>query len=396
MSALPPPRAVLPVLVFSQFAGTSLWFAGNAVLAELTAELDLVGDAVSVLTSSVQLGFIAGTLLFAILNVADLFSPSRVFLAASIAGASANLLIATFAEGMRDLVVLRFLTGVALAGIYPVGMKIAASWYPGGLGRALGWLVGALVVGTAFPRLLRSFDVALSWKGVIFGTSILAVLGGIALVSFVGDGGHLPRSSRFDPRAAWAAFRSREFRASSFGYFGHMWELYAFWAFVPGLIHARASIDGSASDAATSLTAFCVIGAGGVACVLGGWAVGRWGSARVAALCLIVSASSCLLSPVMLMLAPSGIWIGFLVIWGMAVVGDSPQFSALNASSAPREHVASALTFVVSTGFLITIPAIELTSHALASYGPRYAFLPLAVGPILGILALVPALRSKG
>ncbi|HEY5636321.1 MAG TPA: MFS transporter [Burkholderiales bacterium] len=389
----PRSRRILPAIVAAQFAGTSLWFAGNAVLPDLQRDWGLHASALGTLTSAVQLGFIAGTLVFAFLALADRFSPRRVYLAASLAGAGVNLL-ATAASGLELLVVLRFLAGFTLAGIYPVGMKIASGWYREGLGRAMGYLVGALVVGTALPHLIKALGGALPWQAVMASVSLVAAAGGCLMYLAVPDGPYLGPSARFDPRALGAVFASPRFRASAFGYFGHMWELYAFWAFVPVALAAHAALQGVVLE--VSLWTFVIIAAGFAGCAAGGLASLRLGSAPVAAGQLAFSGLCCLVSP-LAFFAPTPLYVAFLVAWGVAVVGDSPQFSTLNAQNAPREGVGAALTIVNCIGFAITIPAIELL-NALATRIPvQWLFVVLAAGPALGLLALRPLLsRSRG
>jgi MFS family permease len=269
------PRRILPVIIASQFAGTSLWFAGNAVLGDLQRQWGLAPEALGYITSAVQLGFIVGTLVFAFFALADLFSPRIVFFLCSAAGAIANASILALGESFAALLVLRFVTGFFLAGIYPVGMKIASGWYQRDLGKALGFLVGALVLGTAFPHLLKGVGQALPWQHVIVGVSAVALAGGLLMLALVPDGPHLASGARFDPRALRSIFRVPEFRASSFGYFGHMWELYAFWAFVPWVLAAQDRLN-------VPLWSFAVIAAGAVGCVLGGIVSLRRGSAPVA------------------------------------------------------------------------------------------------------------------
>ena len=215
------PARILPVILFSQLAGTSLWFAGNAVILDLQRDWGLAPDSLAWVTSAVQLGFVCGTLLFALLMISDRYSPRLVFFSCALAGAIANLLLLAAPRELAALLLLRFATGFFLAGIYPVGMKIAAGWYREGLGRALGYLVGALVLGTAFPHLLRGLGTGLPWQQVIVGTSLFAVLGGTAMLLGVPDGPHLGGKSRFNARAMHEIFRSPRFRASAFGYFGH-------------------------------------------------------------------------------------------------------------------------------------------------------------------------------
>lgn len=379
------PAHILPVIILSAFAGTSLWFAGNAILPDLQRNWGLSEYSVGYVTSAVQLGFIAGTLLFAFFAVADRFSPRRVFFWCSLGGAAATLALLAVPNELSWLLVLRFATGFFLAGIYPVGMKIAASWYEQGLGRALGYLVGALVLGTAFPHLLRGLGAELPWQQILTGVSALAAGGGLLMLLSVPDGPHLPVGSAFNARAFATIFRSRSFRASAFGYFGHMWELYTVWAFVPVLLLAYTGNTGTELN--VPLWSFVIIAAGSVGCAGGGLISRKIGSARVAATQLLISGICCALSAFFYQ-APEFLFIVFLVIWGITVAGDSPQFSALNAGNAPREYVGSALTIVNSIGFLITIFSIELVNYLVPLLGPQFVFWLLVPGPILGLWAM--------
>jgi MFS family permease len=361
------------------------------VLADLQRQWALPPEALGYTTSAVQLGFIAGTLAFAFFAVADRFSPRLVFFLCALAGAAANAAILAADGSLAALLALRFATGFFLAGIYPVGMKIASGWFQRDLGNALGFLVGALVAGTAFPHLLRGLGTALPWQQVLLAASAVAALGGIAMLALVPDGPHLAKAAKFDARALAAIFRVRAFRASSFGYFGHMWELYAFWAFVPWILAARL---GPAAGGALNvpLWSFAVIAAGSLGCVLGGLASLRLGSARVAFAQLSASGLCCLASPLAFH-APTPLFLGFLLFWGVVVVGDSPQFSALNAHSAPRERVGSALTIANCIGFGITIFSIELLNAVSGRLAPQWLCLLLAPGPALGLAALRPLLE---
>lgn len=387
------PRRILPVIVLSQFAGTSLWFAGNAVIGDLQQELALPAAALGYVTSAVQLGFIAGTLTFAFFAISDMFSPRLVFFFCALAGAVANAASGALAEGLGSLLALRFATGFFLAGVYPVGMRIAAGWYRSDLGNALGFLVGALVLGTAFPHLLKGLGGSLPAHEVMLGVSAVAVAGGVAMLALVPDGPHLAKGTKFDPRALALIFRAPRFRASAFGYFGHMWELYAFWAFVPLVLAAHAAAQGR-DGLAVPLWTFAVIAAGGIGCVAGGLASLRSGSAPVAFVQLAASAACCAASP-LLFNAPTPVFLAFLVFWGVVVVGDSPQFSALNAANAPRELVGSALTIANCIGFSITIASIELLNAMAPVLGPQWLFLLLTPGPILGLAALLPLARER-
>lgn len=383
-------RHILPVIVFSQFCCTSLWFAGNAVLPDLVQTFALPASALSSLTSAIQFGFICGTLTFAVLAIADRFSPSRVFFVAALAAAAANLTASLPGNTLPILLTGRFLTGFFLAGIYPVGMKIAADYYSAGLGKSLGYLVGALVLGTAFPHLLRGLGGNLPWRGILWFTSGIAVLGGLLMLVAVPDGPHRRRSLRPDLSAFFRVFRHRPFRAAAFGYFGHMWELYAFWAFVPVLLQTYLSTDTSLN---VSLLSFAVIGAGALGCVGGGYLSLRFGTRRVAATALALSGCCCLLAPLFFTL-PTEAFFPFLVFWGVVVVADSPLFSTLVAGSAVAEQKGTALTIVNCLGFAITIVSIQLLALAAPVLGPAWSMLLLAVGPVLGLVGLFSGTKA--
>jgi MFS family permease len=387
------PRHILPVIVASQLAGTSIWFAGNAVLPDLIRRGGLPPETIGDVTSAVQAGFIAGTMVFAVLMLADRFSPRRIFLLCALLGAAFNVAVVATGAALWPLLGLRFAAGFCLAGIYPVGMKIAAGWFDRDLGRALGWLVGALVVGTALPHLIRGLGGALPWQGVVLATSAIAAAGGLLMFALVPDGPHLRPGMSFDAAAISAIFRAPDFRASSFGYFGHMWELYAFWAFVPVWIATHGSGVMSEPEV-TALISFAIIAAGGIGCIAGGMLSRRLGSARVAMSQIVASGLCCLVSPLAFLL-PAPALVGFLLVWGIVVVGDSPQFSTLNAQNAPPRLVGSALTIANCIGFAISIVSIRLLSALHPVIGSRWLFLVLLPGPILGALALRRLTRGE-
>lgn len=386
------PRRVLPLIVLSQFAGTSLWFAVNAVMPDLQQAWGLPATAVGTLTSAVQLGFVAGTLVFALLMVADKFSPSRVFMACALLGALANVATLWIGGSFSLLLALRFAVGFLLAGIYPVGMKIAASWYRQGLGAAMGVLIGALILGTALPHGLRALvgegggSLLPSWQSVVLGVSLLAAAGGLLTGLFVPESPWLQRGARITPAALHLIWSDRKLRASVFGYFGHMWELYSYFVLVPLIVGLRWT--GSAQSAA----AFFIIAAGFIGCVGGGLLVRRWGSARVAQRQLAISGACCLLAPLMLQ-APDALFLGWLLLWGLTVSGDSPQFSTLTAQNAPPAAVGSVLTFVNCIGFAISVLSIELFVAALP-HAPLAVLLPLlGLGPMVGLWMFRPLSR---
>ena len=378
-------RRVLPIIIFSQFAGTSLWFAGNAILPDLRAEWGIPESALGPITSAVQLGFILGTLAFAFFAVADRYPPRAIFFVSCLCGALLAAATVVIPHAIPPLLLLRFATGVCLAGIYPVGMKIAAGWYRQGLGHALGFLVGALVLGTAFPHLLRAVGARLSWEFVMLGIAALALTGGAAML-LLRDGPYLVNGAPFDPSAIRLLFENPELRRAALGYFGHMWELYAFYAFVPLYLAANGSAD-------VPLRTFAVIGAGSIGCAAGGIISRRAGSARVAWIQLLVSCTLCILSPLVAALPPWG-FLPLMLVWGTTVVGDSPQFSALVARAAPADRVGSALTITTSIGFGITIASIEMLAFLARTVPPAFLLLALAPGPIAGLLLSAPLLRE--
>jgi MFS transporter, DHA1 family, inner membrane transport protein len=381
------PRRILPAIAVSQFAGTSLWFAINAVLPELQQSAGLPPTAAGWLTAAVQLGFIAGTFVFALLAIADRFSPRRVFLVCALLGAALALATAWLPAMMGSLLVLRFATGVCLAGIYPVGMKIAAGWYAQGLGWALGVLVGALILGTALPFGLRALGASWPWQTVMVCVAAVAAGGGLLMAWLVPDGPHLAPAARITPRALLVIWRDRRVRASAFGYFGHMGELYAFFVLLPPIVALRFA----ASSAAASWWIFAAIAIGLVSCVLGGALARRLGGARVAGAQLACSGLCALAAP-WLLDAPFVVWAAWLLLWGATVSGDSPQFSALTAGYAPREVVGSVLTFVNAIGFSISVATIALFA-SLATVLPLAWVLPgLAIGPAIGLWFLRPLL----
>jgi DHA1 family inner membrane transport protein len=381
------PAHILPVIALSQFAGTSLWFAINAVMGDLQREAALPDGAVGWLTSAVQLGFIAGTFGFALLAIADRYSPRLVFLASSLAGAAIAVATALLSPRMETLLALRFSTGIALAGIYPVGMKIAAGWYDRGLGWALGVLVGALALGTALPFALRALGTQWDWQTVMLAVAAVAAAGGVAMALFVPDGPHLAPAARITPRALAVIWSDPKVRASAFGYFGHMGELYAFFVLLPMIVAQRWA------GAALSWWVFGAIAIGFVSCAGGGLLAARLGGARVAGV-LLAGSGLCGLAAPWLLDAPTPLWAAWLLLWGATVVGDSPQFSALTAANAPRAMVGSVLTFVNAIGFSITTATIVLFVD-LAGTLPLAQVLPwLAVGPAIGLVFLAPLWRG--
>lgn len=388
-------KHVLPVIVLSQFAGTSLWFAGNAVLPELKEAMGLSRYAVSQVTSAVMLGFIAGTLIFGILSLADRYSPVKLFFISSLMGALTNSAVAWLATDAATLFSLRFATGFFIAGIYPVGMKIAADWYGKGLGKALGFLVGALVLGTAFPHLLKNSGFELPWKPVIWCTSVFATLGGILMLVFAGDGPQRIKAGSFQWNAIPTIFRQKKWRQAAFGYFGHMWELYTFWGFVPLLLALYAEKNNLSLN--IPLLSFLIIGSGSISCIAGGYWSLKKGSAKVAASALFLSGLCCFASPFIYQL-PLAAFLAVLFTWGLAVIPDSPQFSTLVADYAPDHLKGTALKIYNSIGFAITTISLVVTDlvfHSNGFFAKENSTLLLGLGALTGLPGMLGLLKNK-
>lgn len=358
----------------------------------IAAGFDLDAGYLAHLSSAVQFGFITGTLLFAILGIADRISPSKVFFTSALIAALLNLTILLPGLHGPGLLILRWATGFFLAGIYPVGMKIAADHYATGLGKSLGFLVGALVLGTSFPHLLQSFAGSLPWRYIIYITSGLSFAGGTAMLLLVRDGPYRQPAQKFNPAAFWSGFRNKKFRAAALGYFGHMWELYAFWVFVPVMLttykylHPSTVLD-------IPLFSFLIIASGGLGCVISGIIAARLGTKKIAAITLSVSGICCLLSPVFLSTSSLTLLIIFLFVWGMFVIADSPLFSTMVAQNAAATSRGSSLTIVNCIGFAITIVSIQLINVFKDWLHPAYIYVFLAMGPVFGLWALM---REKG
>jgi MFS family permease len=378
------------IIVICQFFCTSVWFAGNAVIADIARELHLSEAFLPRITSAIQLGFISGCLVFAVFGIADRIKPSLVFFISALLAAFFNLAVSFNGLMANEILVLRFLSGFFLAGIYPVGMKIVADHFDNVLGRSLGFLVGALVLGTALPHLIKNISADLPWKIVLYTSSVLALIGGTLVLVLIPDGPYRKAATHFNFLSFAKNFHHKNFRSASFGYFGHMWELYTFWAFLPLLLATWNRSGGE--NLSVSFWSFMIIACGAPACVLSGILSRKYGVKNIASIALAISFLCCLVSPIFLSTGSPFILLLFLFIWGFTVIADSPLFSTLVASNAEPVSKGSAMTIVNCIGFAITIFSIELIAKALTTLDNRYVFMLLAVGPLTGLIAM---LRNK-
>jgi MFS family permease len=372
----------LALLALALVLSMTTWFSATAVVPELRSEWNLSSNGAAWLTISVQLGFVAGALLSSVGNVADVLSPRTVILGGALGAAVANALVAATSSALHAAP-LRALTGFCLAGVYPPALKLMATWYRRGRAFALGTLVGALTIGSALPHLVNGLG-GLDWKLVVYVTSALTLLGGLIAWRLVPEGPHpFPRGT-FDPRQLRLVLRNRGVRLASLGYFGHMWELYAMWAWF--LIFFR---DGHGSGAESAAYAtFAAIGIGGIGCVVAGIVADRIDRATVAALSMVAS-GACALVIGLLVDAPTWVVLVLGLLWGFFVVADSALFSTLVTEQADQSYVGTALAFQLAIGFALTVATIWLVPVLEDDVGWRWAFAFLAPGPALGTIAML-------
>ncbi|MEF8788884.1 MAG: MFS transporter [Haloarculaceae archaeon] len=369
----------------AELLAMSLWFSATAVAPEIAAAWGLTPGQTGLLTSAVQVGFVAGALLSAALTLSDTVPPRYLFAASTATGAAATALLAAAVDTLWPAVALRFLTGVALAGAYPPGMKIAAGWFDDARGLAIGTVVGALTVGSALPHLLRAVGGVGRPRVVLFGAAGLALVGA-GLVLLVRPGPHQAPAAPFDPAAVRRVLSDRGTSLANLGYFGHMWELYAVWTWMPAYLLATAAVG---TDGLASLLTFLTIAVGGAGAVAAGVWADRLGRTTVTSAAMVVSGSASLIAGVVLD-APLFVLVPFLLVWGVTIVADSAQFSAAVTELADPAYVGTALTFQTAVGFLLTTVSIQLVPVLQGTFGLGWggAFATLAVGPAVGTVAM--------
>ncbi len=377
------------ILLAAEIAAMSLWFVSAAILPEMVREAAVSPVRQAALSSGVQAGFVIGALISAVFGLADRFDPRRVFAFCAISAGLVNALLLVAAPGSGLAIAARIITGALLAGVYPVGMKIAVGWGQKDRGFLVGALVGALTLGSALPHLIALSGGA-NWRLTVAIASVAAIAAGVLSLA-VALGPYHARAGKFSPRAISFAWTNRKVRLAIAGYLGHMWELYAMWAWIGVAMAVSYSVTMSAEDAGyyAKLTAFLAIGAGGVACVIAGLVADKFGKAEIAIIAMVVS-GTCALATAATFGGPP--WVSFVivVIWGMAIVPDSAQFSALVADASPPELAGSLMTFQTALGFALTIVTVQVTPMLAASFGWPFLLAVLAVGPALGIMAMLP------
>jgi MFS family permease len=376
---------MLALVALAMIATMGPWFAASASTSAIQRELGLTGSQAAWLTMVVQFGFVAGTLAIAATGAADVISAPRLMTAGALVAAAGTAGLAA-THSLPGLMLLRFVTGLGLACIYPPGMKLAASWFRERRGMALGVIVGALVAGKAFPFLLAAMTD--DWRAQAVTLGVVALAGAALIAACLREGPYTASAARLDPRAIADVLGQRETRLATLGYLGHMWELYAMWTWFGAF--AAASFAASASPSAAragAIAAFVAISAGAVGAIAAGHWADRHGRVRIASASLVVSGLCCV-GAGFLYGGPSWALYALAIVWGFTVVSDSAQFSALVTEHSPREHVGTALTLQTCAGFLLTTISMKWLPSLAADYGWQWVFVALAPGPIAGLVAM--------
>ena len=375
----------IALILFAQVSAMTLWFSATAAGTALVANGEITGQQAGLLTGAVQLGFVAGTLLSALTGTADRFDPRRLFAGAALCGGGANFLLLFTGFDNAATVLLRFVTGVMLAGVYPIGMKMAAGWTERAMGLMIGVLVGALTLGSALPHLFNAVA-GVDWRVTIVVSSLCAVAAAVAIL-FAGIGPGLRRAARFRAGDALAALRRKPMMLANLGYLGHMWELYAMWSWIGVFLEWALAQAGSPLAARTGLVTFAVIASGAAGCVVAGLLADRFGRTAITMGAMAASgacAAGIGFSPAL----GAAAVIAIALVWGVTVIADSAQFSASVAELAEPHLVGTMLTLQTCMGFLLTFLMIQAMPAIVAHVGWTFAFAVLAIGPVFGVLAM--------